>query len=201
MAKNIKPEQIIADHPEYGTIFMGPSGEDDKIGEELGTNMIVSLKGGHNQTYLLNGNKGEIIPGSSHEIVGINLSQGRNESESEVIAKSIIAETGDIVISAENGNIKLKANNIYIETEGSGNDGSILIKANDHITIKADEQLNFAGGKICMISSDSITLNAKGLLNLLVSDINKGSPLSNISGIFLPGPVADLISSIAETCK
>jgi hypothetical protein len=201
MPKNIKPEQIIADHPEYGTIFMGPSGEDDKIGEKLGTNLVLSLKGGHNQTYLLNGNKGEIIPGSSHEIVGINLSQGRNDIESEIVAKSIVAETGDIVIIAEDGNIKLKANNIYIETEGSDNDGSILMKANDHITIKADEQLSFAGGKICMVSSDSITMNAKGLLHLLVSDINKGSPLGDISKLFLPGPVADLISSILETCK
>ena len=194
------PEQVVTDN-EWGIIFLGPSGEDDKVGEKLNTNMVIALKGGHNQTYTLDGNKGEIVPGSSHEIVGINLSQGRKESESELVAKSIIAENGDIVLNAENGNIKLKAKNIYIETEGSENDGSILIKANDHITMKADEQINLAGGKICMVSADSITMNAKGLINLLCSDIQKGSPLGNIMKVFLPGPVANLISDISQTCK
>ena len=200
MANYIPPEQIISD-TQYGIIYVGPSGEKDKVGESLDTNMVVSLKGGHNQTYTLGGNKGEIVPGASHEIVGINLSQGRNESESELIAKSINAENGDIVLNAENGNIKLKAKNIYIETLGSDNDGSILIKANDHITMRADEQLNLAGGKVCVTSADSITLNAKGYLRLLYADVIQGSPLSGILGTFVPGPVAKLITDIAETCK
>ena len=200
MTKPVPPEQIITDN-QYGLIFMGPSGEKDKVGESVDTNMVVSLKGGHNQTYTLAGNKGELVPGSSHEIVGINLSQGRNESESETIAKSIIAENGDIVLNAENGNIKLKAKNIYVETLGSDSDGSILIRANDHIIMRADEQLNLAGGKVCVTSSDSITLNSKGYLRLLYSDVIQGSPLSGILGTFVPGPVAKLITDIAETCK
>ena len=199
MANNY-PEQIITDS-KYGIIFLGPSGEQDKVGESVDTNMVVSLAGGHNQTYTLGGNKGEIVPGSSHEIVGINLSQGRNESENEAIAKSINAENGDIVLNAENGNIKLKAKNIYIETFGDASDGSILIKANDHITMRADEQLNLAGGKVCVTSSDSITLNAKGYLRMLYADVIQGSPLSGVLGSFVPGPVAKLITHIAETCK
>lgn len=194
------PEQIITDN-EWGIIFFGPSGEKDKIGEDLNTNMVISLKAGHNQTYTLNGNKGEIVPGSSHEIVGVNLSQGRIEAENEIVAKSIISENGDIVLSAENGNIKLRANNIYIETNGSDSDGSILINANDHIIMKADEQLNLAGGKVCVTSSDSITFNSKGYLRLLCSDIIQGSPLSSLLGTFLPNPIANLISDISETCK
>ena len=200
MTKPVPSEQIITDN-QYGLIFMGPSGEKDKVGESLDTNMVVSLKGGHNQTYTLGGNKGEIVPGSSHEIVGINLSQGRNESESEVIAKSINAENGDIVLNAENGNIKLRAKNIYIETLGSDSDGSILIRANDHIIMRADEQLNLAGGKVCVTSSDSITLNAGGYLRFLCRDIIQGNPLSGLLGTFVPGPVAKLITDIVETCK
>jgi len=196
----VVPEHIVTDN-EWGIIFLGPSGEKDKIGEDLNTNMVIALKGGHNQTYTLNGNKGEIVPGSSHEIVGINLSQGRDEAEREIIAKSIIAENGDIVLNAENGNIKLKAKNIYIETEGDKNDGSILISANDHITMRAAEQLNLSGGKVCMTASDSITLNSKGYLRLLCADIIQGSPLSGLLGTFLPGPVANLIADISETCK
>lgn len=194
------PEQIVTDS-EWGIIFLGPSGEKEEIGEDLGTNMVIALKGGHNQSYTLTGNKGEIVPGSSHEIVGINIGQGRIEGEKEAIAKSIVAENGDIVLTAENGNIKLKAKNIYIETEGDESDGSILIKANDHITMRADEQLNLAGGKVCVTAADSITLNAKGYLRLLCADIMQGSPLSGLLGTFLPGPIANLISDIAETCK
>ena len=194
------PEQIITDN-QFGIIFMGPSGEQDKVGESLDTNMVMHLKGGQNQTYTLGGNKGEIVPGCSHEIVGINLSQGRNESESEAIAKSINAENGDIVLNAENGNIKLKAKNIYIETLGSDSDGSILIRANDHIIMRADEQLNLAGGKVCITSADSITLNAGGYLRFLCRDIIQGNPLSSTLETFTPGPVAKLIKDIVETCK
>ena len=78
---------------------------------------------------------------------------------------------------------------------------SILVKANDHITIAAGEQLGLAGGKICVTSADTITLNAKGFLRLLYADIQQGSPLSGALSAFLPGPVANLISDIAETCK
>lgn len=200
MAKSIPPEVIISDN-QYGTIIMGPVGEQDKVGEDIDTNKIEMLKSGYCQIHSLNGSNTQIVPGSSHEIVGIGLAQGRNESESEAIAKSIVAENGDIVLNAENGNIKLKAKNIYIETVGDKSDGSILIRANDHIIMRADEQLNLAGGKVCVTSADSITLNAKGYLRLLCADVIQGSPLSGILGTFVPGPVADLITDIVETCK
>ena len=200
MTKPSPPEQIISDN-QYGLIFMGPSGEQDKVGESLDTNMVVSLKGGHNQTYTLGGNKGEIVPGCSHEIVGTNLTKERNESEDENIAKSIICENGDLLLSAPSGRIKILAKNIDIETAGDTSDGSILIKANDHITMRADEQLNLAGGKVCVTAADSITLNAKGNLRLLYDDIMQGSPLSGLLGTLMPDPVASLITEIAETCK
>lgn len=200
MTKPSPPEQIISDN-QYGLIFMGPSGEKDKVGESLDTNMVVSLKGGHNQTYTLGGNKGEIVPGASHEIVGISFPKERNSDERENVAKSITCENGDIVLNAENGNIKLRAKNIYIETLGDGSDGSIMIRANDHIIMRADDQLNLAGGKVCISSADSITLNANGYLRLLYDDVIQGSPLSGLLGAFMPGPVAKLITDIAETCK
>lgn len=193
-------EQIIADN-KYGLIFMGPSGEIDELGESLDTNMVVSLKGGQNQTYTLGGNKGEIVPGQSHEIVGTELDKGRNDSESEAIAKSIIAENGDIVINAENGNIKLKAKNIYIEAQGEENNGSILVKANDHIIVRAEEQINVAGGKVCISSADSITLNANGYLRTLYSDIIQSSPFNVNLQTFSIDASKKLIDSIVESCK
>ncbi len=200
MSKPNPAEQIIADN-KYGLIFMGPSGQIDELGESLDTNMVVSLKGGQNQTYTLGGNKGEIVPGQSHEIVGTELDKGRNDSESEAIAKSIIAENGDIVINAENGNIKLKAKNIYIEAQGEENNGSILVKANDHIIVRAEEQINIAGGKVCISSADSITLNANGYLRILYSDIIQGSPFNVNLKAFTINTALKLIDDIVSSCK
>jgi len=200
MSKPNPAEQIIADN-KYGLIFMGPSGQIDELGESLDTNMVISLKGGQNQTYTLGGNKGEIVPGQSHEIVGTELDKGRNDSESEAIAKSIIAENGDIVINAENGNIKLKAKNIYIEAQGEENNGSILVKANDHIIVRAEEQINIAGGKVCISSADSITLNANGYLRTLYSDIIQGSPFNVNLKTFTINTALKLIDDIVNSCK
>lgn len=200
MVKPVSPEYIVCDN-QYSTIIMGPCGEQDKVGEDIDTNKIEMLKSGYCQIHSLNGSNTQIVPGCSHEIVGTNLTKERNESEDENIAKSIICENGDLLLSAPSGRIRILAKNIDIETVGDKSDGSILIKANDHITMKADEQLNLAGGKVCVTSADSITLNAKGYLRLLYADVIQGSPLSGILGTFVPGPVADLITDIAETCK
>ena len=97
-------------------------------------------------------------------------------------------------------NIKLKAKNIYIETTGDGSDGSFLVKANDHISLTAGEQMNITGSKICMVSADSITLNAKGNLNLLVSDVIKRGPLSGVISI-LQGDLLAFIEEVRQTCK
>ena len=153
------------------------------------------------QNFILDGNKQTRVQGTDHEICGIGLDAGRDDAEKEIITKSITCENGDLVLSAPSGRIRLLAENIDIECLGAGSDGSILMKANDHITIKADEQLNLSGGKVCVTSADTITLNAKGFLRLLYADIQQGNPLSGALSAFLPGPVAGLISDIAETCK
>jgi len=191
------PEYLITDNP-YGTIFFGPVAPED---EDDKSALTVASRGGHYTHYNQNGNKGEVVPGSSHEHIGKELVQGENvEASKEAVAKSITAENGDICITAKQGNIKLKAQNIYIETTGTGSDGSFLVKANDHISLTAGEQMNITGAKICLVSADSITLNAKGNLNLIVSDIIKRGPLSGIMGI-LQGDVLAFIEEVRQTCK
>jgi len=194
------PDQKIFSN-QWGAMFLGPIGEELKIGENTNNNCFICYKSGYTEIHTLDGNRQIRVVGRSDEIYGEQLEDGRDESEKETIAKSITCENGDLVLEAPNGNIKILAKNIYVESVGSGSDGSILMKANDHITMKADEQLNLSGGKVCVTSSDSITLNAKGFLRLLYADIVQGSPLSGALSAFLPGPVASLISDIAETCK
>lgn len=196
MAK--KPEWLLTDNP-YGKIFFGPGADAKK---DPGLQYTVSLTNGYNETHTKNGNKGEIVRGTSHEIIkGQKLGDDRKQKEKENVSKSIIVEEGDISIIAENGNIKLKAKNIFIETTGDGNDGSFMVKANEAITMTAGEQMTLGGAKICMSTPDSITFNADGIIYMLCKDISKGSPLAGVLGSLIPGPVKDLIDGIALSCK
>ena len=194
------PDQVSYSN-EWGTEIMGPIGEYDKLSEDLNTNYVKVLKNNYTEIQTLDGNKQTRVQGSDHEICGLGLGAGRNEAEKEAIAKSITCENGDLILNAKNGNLKIIAKNIYIETVGAESDGSIIIRSNDHISIAAGEQLGLAGGKVCVTAADSITLNAKGFLRLLYADIMQGSPLSGVLSAFTPGPVEQLISDIAETCK
>ena len=139
---------------QWGSMYMGPIGEALKIGENTNScTFFISYKSGYTEFHTLDGNKQTRVQGTDHEICGIGLDAGRDDAEKEIITKSITCENGDLVLSAPSGRIRLLAENIDIECLGAGSDGSILMKANDHITIKADEQLNLSGGKVCVTCS------------------------------------------------
>ena len=192
-----QPEHIVTDNP-HGILSFGPIAPKDK---DDNTAMVLSLDGGHTQLYNKNGNKAEINPGKSEELCGTNLVRGdQQETSEEVIAKHIVARNGDICITAENGNIKFKAKNIHVECMGTGQDGSFLLKANDHISMIAGEQLTMGGSKICMVSSDSITLNAQGFLNMFCADTLKSSPLNVVSKILQGDVLGAFIDTVRKTC-
>ena len=67
MTKPTNPEVIVSDNP-FGTIIMGPIGEQDKVGEDIDTNKIEMLKSGYCQIHSINGRNPQIVPGSSHDI-------------------------------------------------------------------------------------------------------------------------------------
>ena len=81
-------------------------------------------------TYFENGDKGEIISGSSTEKVGMNVN-------SKEPAKVIYAANGDIVFEAPGGQITLKAKNIRIIAEDG--EGEITLQAGK--ILEADAQL------------------------------------------------------------
>ena len=192
-----QPEYVVTDNP-HGILSFGPIAPKDK---DANTAMVLSLDGGHTQLYNKNGNKTEINPGKSEELCGTNLVRGdQQETSEEVIAKHIVARNGDICITAENGNIKFKAKNIYAECIGDGEDGSFLLKANDHITMTAGEQITISGSKLCMLSSDSITLNAQGFLNLFCADVVKSSPLNVIAKILTGDIIGGFIDTVRKAC-
>ena len=191
------PETIVTDNP-HGILSFGPIAPEDK---DDNTAMLLSLDGGHTILCNKNGNKAEINPGKSEELCGTQLVQGdQQEAPEGAIAKHIVARNGDICIIAENGNIKLKAKNIYAECAGADNDGSFLLKANDHITMTAGEQITISGSKLCMLSSDAITLNAQGLLNLFYADVIQSSPLNVVSKLLTGDIINGFIDTVRKTC-
>jgi len=191
------PETIVTDNP-HGILSFGPIAPKEKDDNNA---MLLALDGGHTILCNKNGNKAEINPGKSEEVCGINLVQGdQQEASKEAIAKIITAKNGDICITAENGNIKFKAKAIYVECIGDGNDGSFLLKANDHISMIAGEQMTMGGSKICMVSSDSITLNAQGLIYQICADVEKQSPVNAVSKILKGDVLGAFIDTVRKTC-
>jgi len=191
------PETIVTDNP-HGILSFGPIAPKEK---DDNTAMLLSLDGGHTILCNKNGNKAEINPGKSEELCGTNLVQGdQQEASKEAIAKIITARNGDICIIAENGNIKFKAKNIYAECIGDGNDGSFLLKANDHISMIAGEQMTMGGSKICMVSSDAITLHAQGLIYQICTDVEKQSPVNVVSKILKGDILGAFIDTVRKTC-
>ena len=191
------PETIVTDNP-HGILSFGPIAPKEKDDNNA---MLLALDGGHTILCNKNGNKAEINPGKSEEVCGINLVQGdQQEASEEAIAKIITARNGDICIIAENGNIKFKAKNIYVECAGADNDGSFLLKANDHISMIAGEQMTMGGSKICMVSSDSITLNAQGLIYQICADVEKQSPVNAVSKILKGDVLGAFIDTVRKTC-
>jgi hypothetical protein len=192
------PEFILTENI-YGTIFFGPSGDPTSSPP---THYVKSLSNGNLELHSDSGNKSEIVQGAYHEIIEGQLpGDDRKEASQETVTRSITAKQGDIAIIAEDGNIKLKAKNIFIETLGEGNDGSFMVKSNEAVTIVAGEQMTLGGAKVCVTATDSINLNSGGIIYLLCKDISKGSPISGLLGSFVPSQLTSLIDAISQSCK
>jgi hypothetical protein len=188
------PEVLLGDNP-HGIMFFGPGGED-----EDGSQLTFGVSAGSMVHYNKNGSKAEVVRTSSHEHCGDDLVKGRKNSEDEVIAKSIIAHNGDIVLNAKEGNIKLLAKNIWIETNGDGNNGVFYVNANGQIQISSSDQLVLSGSKVCMRGQAGIDMVTDHFVNVL-GQLKQGSPLSSLIGTFVPAPFADLLKGIQASCK
>jgi len=188
------PEVLISDNP-HGIMFFGPGGTDDD-----GAQYTLATSSGSMVHYNKNGSKIELVRTKSCEIVGDDLAKDRKTLENEVIAKSITAKNGDIVFNAQNGNIKLLAKNIWIETNGDGKNGVFYVNANGQIQISSSDQLVLSGSKICIRGQAGIDLATDHFINLL-GEVGSGSPLSSLLGAFIPAPFADLLKGIHASCK
>jgi hypothetical protein len=188
------PEILISDNP-HGIMFFGPGGMDDD-----GAQYTIATSSGSMVHYNKNGSKVEIVRTSSYEICGDDLVKNRTTPEKESIAKAIIAENGDIILNAQEGNIKLLAKNIWIETNGDGNDGVFYVNANGQVQISSSDQLVLTGSKVCIRGQAGIDLVSTSFINIL-GQLKNGSPLGSLIGTFIPAPFADLLKGIQASCK
>ena len=122
----VAPDYTIADNP-HCLVHCGPLGPEHKDDKR---DFTLVTSGGSHLVYGKNGNKVEHINGYNAEACGYDL----DGDQKSVVAKAILAANGDIVLTAEAGDIRMKARNIYIETEGEEDEGNFLVDANGQIT-------------------------------------------------------------------
>ena len=197
MTKDFQPQHTVTENP-YGNIAYGPMSTEE---DDDGTRYVQTIAGDHITWANKNGNKTTITPGTSGEICGTELVKGKNTNATdESVAKAIIARKGDIVITAEHGNIKLKAKNIWIETSDEAPGGNFNVNANGHIDLTAGEKVTIGGTKMCLIGKANLTLFCNNTINLISHEVKESNPFSIISLIMSGGPVEIISKILSKEC-
>ena len=198
MSKVFQPEHVVTDNPHGGMVY-GPVSDENN---DDGTRYLQTVKGGHTIIVNQNGNKLDHTPGTHNELCGTKLVKGTNNTDApnEAVAKAIIARHGDIVMVAEHGNIKLKAENIWIETTGTSPAGNFLVRSNGHVGLTAGQKVTIGGTKMCMIGKDQITLTS-GVVDVISNNFNvSDSPVSGIFDILTNISLANMIKLANREC-
>ena len=104
-------------------------------------------------------------PGSSTEVLGECLKVRKPGDISQLPAKIVKCKRGDMVFECENGNILLRAKNIFVDANGGGQDGQFTVKAERLADIGAPD-IRLQGEKITAKATKDMTIIAKGQFEL-----------------------------------
>ena len=104
-------------------------------------------------------------PGMSMEVLGDGLKVRDAGDISQLPAKIIKCKKGDLILDCENGNILLRAKNIFVDADGGGQDGQFTVKAERIVDIGAPD-IRIQGEKITAKASKDMTVIAKGQFEL-----------------------------------
>ena len=104
-------------------------------------------------------------PGSYTEVLGEGLKVRNDGDISQLPAKIVKAKRGDMIFECENGNILLRAKNIFVDANGGGQDGQFTVKAERIADIGAPD-IRVQGEKVTVKSSKDMTVIAKGQFEL-----------------------------------
>ena len=104
-------------------------------------------------------------PGMSMEVLGEGLKVRDPGDISQLPAKIVKAKKGDMIFECENGNIILRAKNIFVDANGGGQDGQFTVKAERLADIGAPD-IRLQGEKITAKATKDMTVIAKGQVEL-----------------------------------
>lgn len=105
-------------------------------------------------------------PGMSMECLGEGLKLKPQGDKVCVPAKWIRAENGDIMLDAHNGDIHLRARNIYLDANGGGNeDGEIVIDATRMVQLKGPD-IRANCEKLCMKANQECDIITDGFMKM-----------------------------------
>ena len=104
-------------------------------------------------------------PGMSVEVLGEGLKVRDAGDIAQLPAKIIKAKKGDMIFECENGNILLRAKNVFIDANGGGQDGQFTVKAERIADIGAPD-IRVQGEKVTVKASKDMTVIAKGQFEL-----------------------------------
>ena len=104
-------------------------------------------------------------PGMSMEVLGEGLKVRDAGDISQLPAKIIKCKKGDLILDCENGNILLRAKNIFVDADGGGQDGQFTVKAERIVDIGAPD-IRVQGEKVTVKASKDMTIIAKGQVEL-----------------------------------
>ena len=104
-------------------------------------------------------------PGSYTEVLGEGLKVRNAGDISQLPAKIVKAKRGDMIFECENGNILLRAKNIFVDANGGGQDGQFTVKAERIADIGAPD-IRVQGEKVTVKSSKDMPVIAKGQFEL-----------------------------------
>ncbi len=104
-------------------------------------------------------------PGMSMEVLGEGLKVRDPGDISQLPAKIVKAKKGDMIFECENGNIILRAKNIFVDANGGGQDGQFTVKAERIADIGAPD-IRVQGEKVTVKAAKDMTVIAKGQFEL-----------------------------------
>lgn len=182
---------------DYGIMFWGPPGPESL---DDGNDLTLATKSNHMMRFCESGNSSFITPKCNTENVGKNLKPSSQDGK-EVPAKQILAHNGDIVFIAENGNIKLKAKNIWIETTDGDPGGNFMVSANGYINMVSGEQTRIMGSKVCIRGECGVDIAGTDVI--IKGTIAYGDYPSVFGSLkaFLAGDWAKILEGIDKSCK
>ena len=181
---------------DYGIMYWGPPGPESK---DDGNELTIATSSNHMMRFAESGNSSFVSPKCNTENVGYSLKPSQDGKETP--AKQILAENGDIVFIAKNGNIKLKAKNIWIETTDAEPGGNFMVSSNGYISMVSGEQTRIMGSKVCIRGECGVDIAGTDII--IKGNINFGDYPSVFGTVksLLAGNWAAILEGIDKSCK